>query len=107
MGATETTLQKRGANVTVLPLDSVVGGIAARNGLEVVYGDLSDCLKQLNGRRFDCVFMSNLLHLVPAPWAILDACISLLAPDGNLVIAGTQFNSLQILLRRAFGVSDY
>ena len=54
-GATEAALMRRGANVTALPLDSVIGAEAARRGIEIVYGTLDEALCAMEGRTFDCV----------------------------------------------------
>jgi hypothetical protein len=92
-GESEVKLQGRGAKVTVLPLDSVAGAAAERRGLEVIYGTLAEGLEKLRGRRFDCVVVANLLHLLPDPWRILGECAGLVQKEGVLVISGPNFPS--------------
>lgn len=99
-GATEAALKQRGAAVTALPLDSVLGAEAARHGIEVVYGTLDEGLRQLEGRTFDCIVIADLLHLLPDPQRLLDACAGL-APSGTIVVSGHNFGSFKIRLSRA------
>src|SRR5208337_2196665 len=70
-GATEVRLKERGAAVTALPLDSIIGAEAERLGIEVTYGTLADCLRKMDGRTFDCVLVTNLLHLLPNPREVI------------------------------------
>ena len=106
-GATEKKLKLRGARVTVFPLNSVVGAANARLGLEVVYGTMAECFKQTQGRSFDCVLMTDLLHLLPDPWEALDQCCRQVGPSGTLVLSGPNFQALRILVKRALNTGDY
>lgn len=105
--ASEMALHQRGFAVTVLPLDSVIGSVAARRGLEVLYASLAEGLSTLEGRRFDAVLLSNLLHLLPDPPRVLDQCARLLRPGGVLVMAGPNFDYLPVLARRISGAGAY
>jgi len=49
-GATEGNLKQRGAKITVLPLDSVIGAASAHLGLEVIYGTMEECFNRLGER---------------------------------------------------------
>jgi SAM-dependent methyltransferase len=106
-GAAEAELKSRGCSVTALPLDSVIGAVAAQRGIEVVYGTLDEGFKKLKGRKFDCVFLTNLLHLHPNPAEIFDLCSQYLASGGSLVVAGPNFNRLPLLLKRILGWDDF
>jgi 2-polyprenyl-3-methyl-5-hydroxy-6-metoxy-1,4-benzoquinol methylase len=106
-GATEKKLMLRGAKVTVFPLNSVVGAANARLGLEVVYGTLEECFNRLGERSFDCVLMTDLLHLLPNPWQVLEQCCQHVGPSGTLVISGPNFQALRVLSKRALNVGDY
>ncbi|MGO8676109.1 MAG: class I SAM-dependent methyltransferase [Limisphaerales bacterium] len=103
-GELESRLVRRGAEVTALPLDSVVGASAARYGVNVVYGTLDEGLRSLKGRKFDCVVVSDLLHLLPNPWAWLECFGGLVSRGGVLVAAGPHFDSLLVRIKRAFGL---
>jgi 2-polyprenyl-3-methyl-5-hydroxy-6-metoxy-1,4-benzoquinol methylase len=110
-GTLERKLQERGRAVTVLPLDSVVGALLAQGGIEVVYGDLAEGLTQLRGRTFDCIVMTNVLHLQADPAGLVRTCAGLLAPAGTLIIEGiktrlwpallTQSGRIQLLRKSA------
>jgi 2-polyprenyl-3-methyl-5-hydroxy-6-metoxy-1,4-benzoquinol methylase len=106
-GGTENRLKRRGAEVTALPLDSVIGAAAARLGIEVIYGTLEECLTNLEGRRFDCVLISNLLHLQPNPMEILQRCSLFVREGGTLVVSNPNFGRIPVMLRRALGIGDY
>ncbi len=104
----ELSLRDRGATVTALPLDSVVGAILQRNGIEVIYGSLAECFEAIRQRSFDCVLISNLLHLLPNPWHVLQECCARLTDkSGSLIVAGPNFGSLSVLVRRFLGQRDY
>jgi 2-polyprenyl-3-methyl-5-hydroxy-6-metoxy-1,4-benzoquinol methylase len=106
-GATENRLQQRGAEVTALPLDSVIGAAAARLGIEVIYGTLEECLTNLEGRRFDCVLISNLLHLQPNPIEVLQRCSQFVREGGTVVVSNPNFGRIPVMLRRALGMADF
>jgi 2-polyprenyl-3-methyl-5-hydroxy-6-metoxy-1,4-benzoquinol methylase len=106
-GATECNLKQRGAKVTALPLDSVIGGAGARLGLEVIYGTMEECFNRLEQRNFECVLITELLHLQPDPWQVLDQCCRFVGKGGTLVISGPNFHSLRILGKRALNIGDY
>ncbi len=105
-GATELKLKERGATITAAPLDSVIGAVAAQNGIDVVYGTLDECLDELCGREFDCVVISNLLHLQPDPDWFLGKCMRFVRPGGTLVVNGPNFRRIPTLVKRVFGVGD-
>lgn len=106
-GKTEIRLKMRGSQVTALPLDLVVGASMAREEIELVNGTLAECSTLLQGRKFDCVLLSNILHLLPDPWSVLKEYARFVSEGGHLVIAGYNFNFLPHLLKRRFGIGDY
>jgi len=106
-GALEGRLQGDGMAVTALPLDAVIGASAAERGVEVVHGPLDVSARKLKGRRFDCVVISNLLHLAASPHHLLDLCIPLVARDGVLVIRGPNFASLRVAAKRALARGEH
>jgi 2-polyprenyl-3-methyl-5-hydroxy-6-metoxy-1,4-benzoquinol methylase len=106
-GATEAELKRAGTKVTALPVDSILGAVAAQRGIEVIYGTLKDGLKQLAGRKFDCVIMTDLLHLMPDQGEILKTCFELLQEGGTLLISGTNFGRMPIFAKRIAGLGDY
>jgi SAM-dependent methyltransferase len=104
-GATEIRLRDRGAAVTAIPLDSIIGVCVARHGIEVVAGRLEECLARLQGRRFDCVLITNLLHLLPQA-GLLDQLAGLTGAR-SFVICGPNFRTLRVLAKRALRRSGY
>lgn len=99
-GATEETLIGRGIAVTAAPLDAVIGSCAAARGVEVVHGTLDEALCCLEARHFDCLIISNLLHLVADPVALIQSCSRLLNVGGTLIAAIPNFNTMHLRLRR-------
>jgi SAM-dependent methyltransferase len=106
-GATEDNLKQHGAKITVFPLDSVIGAAGARLGFEVIYGTMEECFNRLGERNFDCVLITDLLHLLPNPWQVLDQCCRFAGEAGTLVISGPNFRSLRILSKRVMNTGDY
>jgi 2-polyprenyl-3-methyl-5-hydroxy-6-metoxy-1,4-benzoquinol methylase len=84
-GATEKALIEKGIRVRGLPIDSVVSVNAQRRGVEIVNGDLATARVKLQGQLFDCVLLSNVLHLVRDPVALLSSFAEFLAPGGCIV----------------------
>jgi 2-polyprenyl-3-methyl-5-hydroxy-6-metoxy-1,4-benzoquinol methylase len=106
-GATEIELKKRGSKVTALALDSVIGAVAARLGIEVIYTTAMEGLHSLQGRKYDCVLITNLLHLIPDQWTVLMGYARLVGKGGTLVITGPNFEFFPHLARRVLGAGDY
>jgi SAM-dependent methyltransferase len=105
-GDTELALQNRGAEVTALPLDSVIGAALAKRGIEVVFGSLDQCLQSLGSRTFDCVLISNLLHLFPEPRRILDRLQRFVRAEGTIVVTGPNFDFYKIIIKRLLRRGD-
>jgi len=106
-GLTEAQLINCGWQVTALPLDSVIGAAAAKLGISAVYGSLSEAPALLKGRRFDCVLITNLLHLQSDPRALFDMAVGFVREGGAIVIDSPNFSSLRIATKRAFGDVKY
>jgi 2-polyprenyl-3-methyl-5-hydroxy-6-metoxy-1,4-benzoquinol methylase len=84
-GATEILLAKMGLFVTAVPLDPLIPGGVESKGVEIVTGSFDQALETLAGRQFDCLLLSNVLHLVPNPVEILSSFGALLSPGGVVV----------------------
>jgi 2-polyprenyl-3-methyl-5-hydroxy-6-metoxy-1,4-benzoquinol methylase len=87
-GSTESHLAEKGLRVSAVPLDPVIPGGAEAGGVEIINGDLASARRGLADRKFDCLLLSNVLHLVPNPRETLSSYGSLLS-DGGTVIAVT------------------
>jgi 2-polyprenyl-3-methyl-5-hydroxy-6-metoxy-1,4-benzoquinol methylase len=105
-GATEAKLRDRGAVVTALPLDSVIGADAARLGVHVIYDTLEGGFGQLETKAFDCVIITNLLHLLPSPEETIKRMVQLVGAGGSLVISGPNFEWFRIVGKRLFKKED-
>jgi 2-polyprenyl-3-methyl-5-hydroxy-6-metoxy-1,4-benzoquinol methylase len=81
-GATEEWLTDKGIRVTAMPLDPVIASHAGTKGMEVVAGDFAAAHAKLAEKRFDCLLLSNVLHLVPDPVEVLSSFKGLLSPAG-------------------------
>lgn len=105
-GATEAKLRERGSVVTALPLDSVIGADAARLGIEIIYDTLEGSLRSLGSKTFDCVMITNLLHLLPNPAQTLKRMAELVGAGGTLVISGPNFEWFRIVGKRLLKKED-
>jgi hypothetical protein len=68
---------------------------------------MEECFNRLGERNFDCVLITDLLHLLPNPWQVLDQCCRFAGEAGTLVISGPNFRSLRILSKRVMNTGDY
>jgi 2-polyprenyl-3-methyl-5-hydroxy-6-metoxy-1,4-benzoquinol methylase len=84
-GAMESHLAKKGLRVFAVPLDPVIPGGAESAGVEIIPGDFAHALRELAGTKFDCLLLSNVLHLVPNPTEVLLSFAALLPAGGTTV----------------------
>ncbi len=84
-GATEAALVRQGRQVAAIPLDPVIGRLAARQGVRVLPSDLDLALAALGGERFDAVLLAEVLQHLPDPVAALARLAGVLGRDGVLV----------------------
>jgi 2-polyprenyl-3-methyl-5-hydroxy-6-metoxy-1,4-benzoquinol methylase len=86
-GEFEHPLLERGAHVTAIPIDAVLGACAQRRGISVRFatGPLEHAVRQHDDDPHDAVLLESVLHLVEDPEAIADAALACLAPGGVLV----------------------
>jgi SAM-dependent methyltransferase len=85
-GMLEIELVDKGLRVVGVPLDPIISRNAEVKGVEMVHGGVQTAQEQLAGERFDCVVLSNVLHLVPNPVDLLTSLRELLSDEG-LVLA--------------------
>jgi SAM-dependent methyltransferase len=85
-GAMEVKLASLGKKVVAVPLDPVIPGGAENGAFEIVEGDLIEARQKLEGRQFDCILFSNVLHLVADPAKTLASYAELLTPGSTAVI---------------------
>lgn len=99
-GASETRLAASGLAVTAIPLDSVICRAAAETGVEIIDPDFSSARASLDGRRFDCVLILNVLHLVHDPVEVLSLFGGLLAPAATVIIQSPNMSNLPAIWRQ-------
>ncbi|MEJ2008174.1 MAG: methyltransferase domain-containing protein, partial [Acidobacteriota bacterium] len=68
--------------------------------VNVMLGELNTVSHRLNGDRFDCILLLNILHLLPDPAFTLASFARLLTPDGRIVIGSPNFSYLPYVCRR-------
>lgn len=99
-GATETCLIQKGISVAAIPLDPVIGRSAAEKGIEIIGGNFTTARARLEGRRFDCILMLNVLHLIRKPVEILFSFGDLLARDAPIIIQSPNMSSVPAIWRQ-------
>jgi len=85
-GAIEAQLVAKGLQVSAIPLDSVIAGCAEAKGVRMVYGSFQTARAKLAGEQFDCLLLSNILHLVADPVTVLSSFGGLLSEGGKTVV---------------------
>jgi len=103
LGKTEKWLAGKGKRVVAVPLDPVIGAAAQAEGVEILEGSFDAVRKVLEGRKFDCLFLSNILHLAPQPQEVLKRFAELLQPGGSILIVSPNLGNLKYSLKRVRG----
>ncbi len=106
-GALEESLIRTGAEVTGIPLDSVISACAEARGVKTFASDFKTAWQHLRSQKFDCILISNVLHLVPDPSSILMESEGLLSHDGCIVIVTPNLNFIRLLARKIRFGSSY
>lgn len=96
--STEAILVQDGHTVTAIPLDPIVGTIAASKGIKVMESDFEKAFHDLDGTYFDCIIFSEILQHLEDPADILSRAVKLLPPDGELLISLPNFKYLKFLI---------
>jgi len=99
-GRTEQALLERGIAVTAVPLDRVIGRVAAGHGVRVLPCGLQAAPAALAGEQFDALLISGLIHLVDDPVALLSSYRQLLRPDGLAIASFPNLEHASVRWRR-------
>jgi 2-polyprenyl-3-methyl-5-hydroxy-6-metoxy-1,4-benzoquinol methylase len=102
-GRTEEWLINKGVQVTAVPLDPVIGACLEGTGVEIVNGNLRGVREKLAGRRFDCLYLSNILHLMENPETTLKRFVELLNPGGCVLVVTPNVANLKEKIYRVRG----
>jgi 2-polyprenyl-3-methyl-5-hydroxy-6-metoxy-1,4-benzoquinol methylase len=106
-GATEEWLADIGKRVVAVPLDAIISACARTKGVEIIQGDLNMARSKLLGEKFDCLLISNVLHLVPDPGGHLAALGPLLSDQAIVITAVPNLLRAPILWRKWRGVESH
>jgi hypothetical protein len=68
---------------------------------------MNECFDSLGSRKFDCVLLTDLLHLQCDPQPLLERSANFVRDGGTLVIGGPNFHSASIFVKRALRKENY
>jgi len=86
--------------VVAIPLDSIVKITAESKGLTVLAPDFELAAKQLEGQRFDCILILDILQQLPDPPAIVRLFRRFLRNDGTVLVSVPNWNYLGTVRQR-------
>jgi 2-polyprenyl-3-methyl-5-hydroxy-6-metoxy-1,4-benzoquinol methylase len=84
-GATEILLRQQSLEVTVMPLDAIIGALPAQAGIRVLPPNFEQALECLRGETFDAILIADMLQHLPDPVRVLSQLRLLLSPRGVLL----------------------
>ncbi|MEM7142390.1 MAG: methyltransferase domain-containing protein [Actinomycetota bacterium] len=84
-GRAEQQLLERGAHITSIPLDAVLGAQLAADGVSVTAPDLDEGLAAIADDEFDLVVLTDTLAFVPDPSDVVRRAAARLHPNGAVV----------------------
>lgn len=93
---TEAVLAGAGVTVTAIPLDPIMGMLAASKGVRVTAPDFDTAFEELDGAKFDCIIFSDVLQHLSEPTDILSKAVKLLSNRGELLISIPNFDNLKV-----------
>jgi 2-polyprenyl-3-methyl-5-hydroxy-6-metoxy-1,4-benzoquinol methylase len=102
-GAMEAFLAEKGLLVTALPLDPVIPGGAEAKHVEIVNGDFARARAKLAGRQFDCLLLSNVLHLVQDPVDVLSSFREFLSNGSPVIVSVPNLTRIPAMWGRVRG----
>lgn len=102
-GATEVFLVEKGLQVVAVPLDPVIATRAKTAGVEMISGDFQAAQAKLAGRKFDCLLVLNVLHLVQDPVGVLSIFGNLLGSGSVAIISAPNLKNLSVIAGRVLG----
>jgi len=106
-GEAEKWLANRGASVTAVCLDRIVAAGSRSQGVEVISGDWPGAEAALEGREFDCLYVSMMLHLIENPFKLLNKFGRFIKKGGACVIYSHNLDNFKYKLGKIIGHSVY
>jgi 2-polyprenyl-3-methyl-5-hydroxy-6-metoxy-1,4-benzoquinol methylase len=98
--SSEAILVRKGLNVAAIPLDPIIGMLAASKGIRVTEPDFEQAFRKLDGSKFDCILFPDVLQHLKDPGDIISRAIKLLAIDGQVLVSIPNFNYLKFFKER-------
>jgi 2-polyprenyl-3-methyl-5-hydroxy-6-metoxy-1,4-benzoquinol methylase len=86
--------------VVGVPLDSIIAASARSKGVETTQPSFEAALNSLSENEFDCVLISQLLHLMPCPERVISAISARLSRGTSVIVSLPNFTYFPILWRR-------
>jgi SAM-dependent methyltransferase len=102
-GAIEATLKRQGKQVVAVALDPVIPSEAINENVELVIGSLEESRQKLGNLKFDCLLLSNILHLIPDPQRLLQDFAEVLCRDATVVVLTPNLAGAAVLWKRFRG----
>lgn len=99
-GTTEAHLVARGVNVTAIPMDRIVGRTAASKGIRVLPPSIENALDLLNGERFECILLNDVLCHLPEPEELLQKIGAILKENGRVIVSSPNGGGLRSIKHR-------
>jgi len=99
-GATESHLTREGRRVVAVALDPVMSLWAKSKGIEVASGDIATVRKKLAGESFDCLLISNILHLASDPASLLTLFTEFLSENSVVIAAVPNLPPIKVAWKR-------
>jgi SAM-dependent methyltransferase len=95
--SSESFLIEKGLEVTAIPIDPIMGRLAASKGIKVTEPNFEKAFCGLDGAKFECIIFQDVLQHLEDPWFILSKASKLLADGGEIVISLPNFYYLKFL----------
>lgn len=95
-GQTEKILVEKGCSVVGVEPDQKAAAVATLNGLETINSTAEEGLKALQGRKFDCLLLSDVLEHLVDPASVFNACTNLLSEGGTVVVSVPNFRHISV-----------
>jgi 2-polyprenyl-3-methyl-5-hydroxy-6-metoxy-1,4-benzoquinol methylase len=95
-GALEEWLCRSGKQVAALPLDRAIAACAEARGVKVIGPELETAFRQIEHDRFDCIVLSNILHLQRRPGQLILRLAEVLSEAGVVVACMPNINATRI-----------
>jgi 2-polyprenyl-3-methyl-5-hydroxy-6-metoxy-1,4-benzoquinol methylase len=100
LGAMETRLVAKGLRVVAVPMDSIISAGAEAQGVEIVSGDFEATRRKLDGQRFDCLLLLNMLHLIEDPVRLLLPFKEILSENATVIATVPNLSRPPVMLQR-------